>query len=210
MLQNSQKDKLWAKLPLGDSKVDTIESGGCKVTSLGNLLGLTPIEIDKLLMKGDGYVEGCLIEDRLAARVLGLDYLGKANVTNAPQGIWVAETDAWQFAGSPQHFFLYNTATAQVLDPLDVSPKWKYNPYAIKSLRLFKISTRNSNVTVWAKQAVEKMANKGYAKDWSNPQESVTPAMLEQILFNMGAIKQVLGGITKERFAVALDNLKLL
>jgi len=130
----SQKDLRWSKTQLGTCKGETLGASGCKVASLGNLLGKSPVEINDLLLKKNGYTSGCLISDAKVAPILGLGYDG-AKIKPARE-ICIAETNHWASKGVPQHFFLWRPGN-EIVDPLDLKPTWKKNPYFVVSYRLF-------------------------------------------------------------------------
>jgi len=139
----SQKDPRWANFPLGTSK-DTIGQSGCKITSLGNMLGITPDEVDDIMVDQNAYVGFCLSEDRSTAKALGLNYLGRT--IDEPNGVCIAETDAFVNFGVKQHFFLFDKG--MIVDPLDNNPDWRQNTYHIVSYRLFSLKQPKMNTNL--------------------------------------------------------------
>lgn len=125
---------------LGSCK-DTIAQSGCFITSLCNLaLNLntsdkTPSELNKWLIKNGGYSDGCLLNSAKGAEGVGLVSKGRTGIN--PEHICICETDHWKSKGVPQHFFVY--LDGAILDPLDLNPTWKKNPYKIVSYRVFTV-----------------------------------------------------------------------
>ena len=125
---------------LGSCK-DSIAQSGCFITSLCNLaLNLntskkTPSELNKWLIKNGGYSNGCLLNSAKGAEGVGLVSKGRTGIN--PEHICICETDHWKSKGVPQHFFVYSDG--QALDPLDLDPQWKKNPYKIVSYRVFTV-----------------------------------------------------------------------
>lgn len=125
---------------LGSCK-DTIAQSGCFITSLCNLaLNLntskkTPPELNKWLIKNGGYSDGCLLNSAKGAEGVGLVSKGRTGIN--PEHICICETDHWKSKGVPQHFFVYSDG--QAIDPLDLNPTWKKNPYKIVSYRVFTV-----------------------------------------------------------------------
>lgn len=67
----------------------------------------------------------------------------------------------------------------------------------------------NSIIPDWAKASVEKAIAQGIT-DWSNPQEPVTPQLLEYIMEDLGVRKFHSGTISKAELIVCLDRLGVL
>ena len=110
-------------------------------------------------------------------------------------GAWVVFKDKphFQLVGSLKIKELYKNPSASQLVDLALAPY-----------------TRQFNaVSKWAKDAVDKAMAKGI-EVWTNPQEPVTPEMVEQVFYKLGYITEVRGGMTKERLMVALMNAKIL
>jgi hypothetical protein len=95
--------------------------------------GIQPDEVNKALLKENGYVRGCLTVDSTSAKILGLKYNGR--VYKNPGVTCIAETDHYKKKGVPQHFFVLLPDGRRV-DPLDLNPKPEKNDYRIKSYRL--------------------------------------------------------------------------
>jgi len=73
------------------------------------------------------------------------------------------------------------------------------------------IQTINTEVSSFAVPSVKKAIVRDIATDWKNPREIVATETVEHIFHKLGIISEVTGnGLTKERFIVALDRLKLL
>ncbi len=136
----SQKDPRWKDEKLGTCK-DTLGQSSCFITSLCNLaLNLntsdkTPSELNKWLIKNGGYSDGCLLNSAKGAEGVGLVSKGRTGIN--PEHICICETDHWKSKGVPQHFFVYSDG--QAIDPLDLNPTWKKNPYKIVSYRVFTV-----------------------------------------------------------------------
>lgn len=127
----SQKDPRWAGNKLG-SCATTIGKDGCKVTCYAMFDGRSPEFINLTLSSNNGYHQGCLTVDELDCKILGLEYHGKSS--SQPDYPCIAETDRFKPA---QHFFVVRE-DGMILDPLDLNPGWKPNPYHIVSYRLIK------------------------------------------------------------------------
>jgi hypothetical protein len=138
----SQRDVKWATKKLGFGKT-TIGSSGCFITSIGNIVEKTPIEINDLAKKC-----GAFNVDMLNAGILA-KYLGYGYVKQIrpPVSVCVAETNYYKKVGVPQHFFLLNPKNSKRVDPLDIEPAWESNNYPIVSYRLFvKLEAKKSPV----------------------------------------------------------------
>lgn len=139
MRQQSQKNPIWSKEKLGTCDT-TFGESGCYITSLANLVDKTPLEVNKILLEGGGYTNGCLVNSQRAAELLGMNYL-KADTENEMgyqvllyhQPI-IAETNYYA-PKTLQHFFIL-LPDNNIIDPLN--PVIKRNFYPIKSLRIFK------------------------------------------------------------------------
>lgn len=119
---------------LGVCGNETIRSAGCFVTSLANLCGKLPPEVNLILGKG-GCFTSCnmLIYKEKASKLLGIEYDGITN--KKPNYICIAETKDTK---APQHFFVYNPETDEMNDPISSVRGWEDNKYNIVSYRLFK------------------------------------------------------------------------
>jgi len=142
----SQKDERWAKTRIGNSNT-TFEQSGCLLTTLSNLdavyhggIGRTPLEIMNILLLSGAMNKNGEVDLNKAAQALNMKYKYS---TAKPKDICMAETNYYlKDYGVPQHFFLVNPATSEVIDPLDQPDKigWKKKPqgYKIISWRLLK------------------------------------------------------------------------
>lgn len=64
-----------------------------------------------------------------------------------------------------------------------------------------------SKVSPWAREAVARAIQTGTATHWGEPQSIPNPAVIEQMLYNCGAISSNSGnGLSKERWAVVLQK----
>lgn len=83
--------------------------------------------------------------------------------------------------------------------------------YAVSGYALFeKVKAQEKPVVPdWAKASVEKAIAHGIT-DWSNPQEPVTPQLLEYIMEDLGVRKFHNGTISKAELIVCLDRLGVL
>lgn len=124
--------KSYPKIKLGTCS-DSISQSGCFLTSLCNIVGRDPAEVNEIFKKRGVYSDGCLINSKRAAEVLDIDYLGSK--TTDPRVMCIAETNHYKKVGFPQHFFLYEKGKR--VDPLDLYPCWEPNDYHIVSYRLF-------------------------------------------------------------------------
>lgn len=167
MTYYSQKDQRWANERLGTCS-DTIKQSGCKITCLASFAGITPSEVNKRIP----YVSGCLTNDETAAKALGLSFDGKTTVK--PNHDCIAETDHYKTKGVPQHFFIL-LADGRCVNPLDLNPVPKKNPYKIVSYRLFKPLIKEETMEKSFVEAIEKLVGKDYG-DNLNEKEQVDAA----------------------------------
>jgi lysozyme len=132
----SQRDIRWRFKFLGNSW-STIGSYGCKLCSLSMMVNKTPPEVNELLKKGGAFMKDLII-DEVAAKVLGLDYLGKdTNINNEPQ--FSPTIKEVKFNGY-QHFVLrlFENGQKSILDPWDGQRK-RIDFFPFVSYRKFKI-----------------------------------------------------------------------
>lgn len=110
-------------------------------------------------------------------------------------GAWTIFKDRphFQMVGGLRIKDVYNNPEANTLIDLHLAPYVKLEP----------------KISKWAKDAVEKAKKRGISV-WTNPQEEVTPEILEQVLWKLGLVSEVRGGMSKERLMVALMNAKIL
>ncbi len=111
----SQADPSWGDTPLGTCRV-SIASSGCVITSLANMVGKTPAEINQILLSGGGFANGCETIWERAAELLGLTYTGSASTISVFPCIGM--TSYYAPHGYPTHFFLILDANTMI-DPLD-------------------------------------------------------------------------------------------
>jgi hypothetical protein len=121
--------------------MDTIKRSGCFLTSLCNLNKylkfttiMNPSEMNRLFIKNNVWVNGCMISGPKVASFFKLEYLKKTS----SDMLCIAETDHFKKVGVPQHFFLYNPEKKERVDPLDLDPQWESNTYNIVSYRIFR------------------------------------------------------------------------
>ena len=96
-------------------------------------------------------------------------------------------------------------------DPWDGKPYTAFpSKYRITGYALFKKTKRKGLISDFAEEAIEKAIEKAVAMKWDNPKEVIGDATAEQMLVNIGALTKRRGNVTKERLAVAFDNLGLL
>lgn len=138
MIKYSQSDPRWANHKLGTCN-DTIGQSGCFITSLAMLAYKTPLEVNDILLKGNGFVNGCMVNSERASSLLNLSYYGISKTE--PDYPCIAETNFYA-PKVPQHFFIW-LGQGKIIDPL--GGKEKDNPYPIISFRLFKI--KNNDMT---------------------------------------------------------------
>lgn len=157
----SQRDLRWANEKLGTC-TDTIGKSGCKITCLASFCGKTPTEVNSIIP----YVNGCLTNDETAAKALGLYFGGKS--TTKPDHDCIAETNHYKSKGVPQHFFIL-LADGTCVDPLDLDPKPKKNPYNIVSYRLFKPLEQPMNKDFI--KAIEKIVSEDYGDNLNEKEQ---------------------------------------
>lgn len=133
----SQRDPKWANLKLGNSN-STIGRYGCFLTSLAMLAEIPPDQANEKLKKEGAFSKDLIISDK-AADALGLEYSPPARSAHfVPYYDCIAEVDFNPAtAKKEQHFVVYLT-DGKIVDPWDLNPKPKKNPYNIISIRLFK------------------------------------------------------------------------
>lgn len=133
----SQRDPKWANLKLGNSN-STIGRYGCFLTSLAMLAEIPPDQANEKLKKEGAFSKDLIISDK-AADALGLEYSPPARSAHfVPYYDCIAEVDFNPAtARKEQHFVVYLT-DGRIVDPWDLNPKPKKNPYNIISIRLFK------------------------------------------------------------------------
>ena len=131
----SQKDPKWKDIKLGSCK-DTIGQSGCFITSFCNLLndGTTPKKLNTYLKDKSLYESGCMFNASHTAQYFRMTY---EKTTKKPDIDCIFETDHYKSKGVPQHFCLIRP-DGKIIDPLDLYPDWKDNPYKIISYRVFK------------------------------------------------------------------------
>jgi len=133
----SQRDPRWAQEKLGTCNT-TFIGNGCFLVSLGMLFGIDPRTLNKLLIDQCGYFQGCNIDAPRVAKIAGYSYkkLSPSELYKTEFPL-IGETDHYRSSGVPQHFFVLLSPT-QIIDPLDLVPAPKRNPYNLISLRQFK------------------------------------------------------------------------
>ena len=174
MTYYSQKDPKWASEQLGTCKGETIGKSGCKITCLASFCGKTPSEANKIIP----YVSGCLTNDETAAKALGLAFLGKSSVK--PDFDCVAETDHYKSRGVPQHFFILLT-DGRCVDPLDLNPAPKKNPYKIVSYRLFKPLSVEESMEKEFVKAVSDLTGEDYGSNLNENEQKDAAKKLEKV-----------------------------
>lgn len=133
----SQKDKRWAKLKLGSSKLE-MKDFGCLVASLSMIIGMPPDLTLQILNKSNCFTkEGALICPT-AAKVLGYTYqkIGYLQSETKISFPCIGETDHFTKMNYRQHFFVC-LKDGRRIDPLDINPKPEPNDYHIVSFRVF-------------------------------------------------------------------------
>lgn len=130
----SQRDKKWADDILGFGKT-RLGTHGCFVTSLGNLCGKTPREVNHILQKGKFFNGDLIISTVAMAKSLGLEYAGKSD--KQPNYRCIAEVDMSPAPGKLQHFVVIKE-DGSIIDSWTgtIRPK---GTYPIVSYRLFKV-----------------------------------------------------------------------
>jgi len=139
----SQKTSGYEKIRLGTCARNTMKSDGCFVVSLSMLAYRDPLEVNRLFTDHGGFVSGCLVDSKQAAKILGLRYEGRTN--DKPSFICIAETKLYFTTYKSQHFFVFAPAGTVhptqdlMLDPLDPpgNVEWRPVKYTVVSYRLF-------------------------------------------------------------------------
>lgn len=119
IVNNSQRDTRWANIPVGTGD-QTIGQVGCTITVIGDILGLTPPEVNEALKKVNGFDINEVIWDKIAEafpetvvkRVWSYDNAGVlANVPNV-----IVEVPATPIGGRGSHWVRY-IGNHQIDDP---------------------------------------------------------------------------------------------
>ena len=174
MTYYSQKDQKWANEQLGRCKGTLFKDSACKITCLASFCGKTPSEVNKIIP----YVSGCLTNDETAAKALGLTFLGKSSVK--PDFDCIAETDHYKSRGVPQHFFILLT-DGRCVDPLDMNPIPKKNPYKIVSYRLFKPLSVEESMEKEFVKAVSDLTGEDYGSNLNENEQKDAAKKLENV-----------------------------
>ena len=208
MVYYSQKDERWAREQLGTCKGETIGKSGCKITCLASFCGKTPSEVNKIIP----YVSGCLTNDETAAKALGLAFLGKSSVK--PDFDCVAETDHYKRRGVLQHFFILLT-DGRCVDPLDLNPAPKKNPYKIVSYRLFKPLSVEESMEKEFVKAVSDLTGEDYGSNLNENEQKDAAKKLEKVRNEIVRVKTendaLLKELEKSEYDVSLlkENLRI-
>lgn len=126
MLSYAQTDPRWSNRLLGTSSV-TIGNYGCAITALGNMANKTPLEVNEILKRGGGFLQGSLVIWGTACNLLGLKWSG--TTTTQPKLPCIAQVRG---SGFPMHFVII-LGGGQIIDSYD--GRTKKNPYLIVSYR---------------------------------------------------------------------------
>lgn len=208
MTYYSQKDPKWASEQLGTCKGETIGRSGCKITCLASFCGKTPSEVNKIIP----YVSGCLTNDETAAKALGLTFLGKSSVK--PDFECLAETDHYKRRGVLQHFFIL-LADGRCVDPLDLNPIPKKNPYKIVSYRLFKPLSVEESMEKEFVKAVSDLTGEDYGSNLNENEQKDAAKKLEKVRNEIVRVKTendaLLKELEKSEYDVSLlkENLRI-
>lgn len=110
---------------------DTIAKSGCKLVCYSILTGIEPLEMNRRFVDAGVFVQGCLIDDRRAIDLLGLQFDPRRDlVVKYPT---IGCTNFYANKGVPQHFFVIIDSKT-ILDPLDGAMK-AIDTYPIISYR---------------------------------------------------------------------------
>ena len=205
MTDYKQTDPRWKNTIYQDKL--TYGAFGCFITSLGNLVNLTPPETAAKLIAGGGLVGG-LIQSTKAAQILGLEYNGISQ--NKPNYDCIAETTYWDKPGTnqiEQHFFIVKVDGKQQ-DPLGLKTN-----YPIKSYRLFKGAEMDKFTTGQARRLYEVLGRREPEnesvitdKGWSLF-EQLAQTELEPIINSMqGRINDLIVGQNALQASVTADK----
>jgi hypothetical protein len=176
MITYSQNDPRWKNVKLGSCS-NTIGSAGCKITCLGMFAGMTPEAVNKIMP----YVDGCLVEDTTAAKVLGLEFSGRTTSPHSEFGLCIAETDHYAKKGFPQHFFIYDSKTKLRIDPLDLNPVPEENNYNIVSYRLFKPLIVNETMDKDFVKVISDLCGENYGENINESEQKNAAKILKNI-----------------------------
>ena len=144
----SQRTKGYEKIKLGHGPTDLYHYG-CYVVALTNLspLGLTPPEVNTLLLKGGCFKDDLIINPERVAKLLNLEYNGvDYNVSKPPKYRTIAKVDMSPVVGVQSHFVVIKPDKS-IVDSWtgDIRPK---GTYPIVSYRMFKRIEDNTNSTI--------------------------------------------------------------
>ena len=134
----SQRTKGYEKIKLGHGPTDLYHYG-CYVVALTNLspLGLTPPEVNTLLLKGGCFKDDLIINPERVAKLLNLEYNGvDYNVSKPPKYRTIAKVDMSPAVGVQSHFVVIKPDKS-IVDSWtgDIRPK---GTYPVTNYRLFK------------------------------------------------------------------------
>jgi hypothetical protein len=168
---------------LGESKSVTIKSNGCFLVSLANLIGVSPLDLNKELIKysPDCFVssEGTMINAPKVAEYLGMKY----ERTTKPKGktLCVCETHDTK---APQHFFLYNAESDSMLDPMHYLKNWEKRTYKIVSYRYFTPNFSTSDTKIFERALTKLSDNYEKAPEYRKKLlHTIAEGMRELLLF---------------------------
>ena len=110
-MNNNQRDSQWSNVPVGTG-IQTIGQIGCTISVIGDILGLTPIEVNAALNKVQGFAQtNLVIWDKLASAFPGVtvkrvwEYNNDDVLANTPNVI--VEVPALPIGGRGSHWVNY-------------------------------------------------------------------------------------------------------
>ena len=173
---------------LGNSTVSTLAGYGCIVVSIENGTGAesSPTEMNEFLKRSN-----CFSTEPNKKGWLNFWAVASAfnttyeKTTTKPSQICLVETSD---TNTLQHFFLYDPATDEMVDPLDREPEWRKRTYNIVSYRVLDGLFQRERSVVEEKdskvdnlfQIIGRLARNGIATDDNEQKERICDEMIEK------------------------------
>jgi len=134
MKKYSQRNLRWRWKKLGFCNT-TIGQNGCVITCLANLTNRTPTQVNEILKAKGGYINGCLVLWKPACRALGLGWHGRSG--RAKHYPTIAEVRL-----SGYKHFVVMVDENRIIDPWNLKPRIKKNPYKVYGYRNVKVKVK--------------------------------------------------------------------
>ena len=192
MLYFCQLDKRWADDVLGFGKT-RLGTHGCFVTSLGNLCGKTPREVNHILQKGKFFNGDLIISSEAMAKSLGLTYAGRSD--KQPKYRCIAEVDMSPSPGKQQHFVLIKE-DGSIIDSWTgtIRPKGTYPIVSYRLFRAVEASKEKSDTKV--PLSPENAPNEGITPVESIPQEvDVVNNQPQEQIMNLTGYRTIISAV---------------